>query len=252
MKLELLSPAKNLEFGREAVNHGADALYIGAPAFGARAAATNTLEDVEALVRYAHLYGCKVFATVNTLLFDDEIEPAVKMIRQLYNIGVDALIIQDLGLLECGLPPIELLASTQCHNASIERVKFMESVGFKRIILARETSLEQMRALRQATTADLEAFVHGALCVSYSGQCYMSQYLNGRSGNRGCCSQPCRSSYDLVTADGRLLLKDRHLLSLRDFNASQHLASMIDAGITSFKIEGRLKDLSYVKNITAY
>lgn len=252
MKLELLSPAKNLEFGREAVNHGADALYIGAPAFGARAAATNTLEDVEALVRYAHLYGCKVFATVNTLLFDDELEPAVKMIRQLYNIGVDALIIQDLGLLECNLPPIELHASTQCHNASIERVKFMESVGFKRIILARETSLEQMRALRQATTADLEAFVHGALCVSYSGQCYMSQYLNGRSGNRGCCSQPCRSSYDLVSTDGRLLLKDRHLLSLRDFNASQHLASMIDAGITSFKIEGRLKDLSYVKNITAY
>ena len=252
MKLELLSPAKNLEFGREAVNHGADALYIGAPAFGARAAATNTIEDVEALVKYAHLYGCKVFATVNTLLFDDELEAAVGMIRRLYNIGVDALIIQDLGLLECGLPPIELHASTQCHNASMERVKFMESVGFKRVILARETSLEQMRALRQATTVDLEAFVHGALCVSYSGQCYMSQYLNGRSGNRGCCSQPCRSRYDLLTVDGRLLLKDRHLLSLRDFNASQQLASMIDAGITSFKIEGRLKDLSYVKNITAY
>ncbi|MBO7101958.1 MAG: U32 family peptidase [Bacteroidales bacterium] len=252
MKLELLSPAKNLEFGREAVNHGADALYIGAPAFGARAAATNTLEDVEALVKYSHLYGCKVFATVNTLLFDDELEAAVGMIRRLYNIGVDALIIQDLGLLECGLPPIELHASTQCHNASLERIKFMESAGFKRIILARETSLEQMRALREATTVDLEAFVHGALCVSYSGQCYMSQYLNSRSGNRGCCSQPCRSTYDLVTADGRLLMKDRHLLSLRDFNASQQLASMIDAGITSFKIEGRLKDLSYVKNITAY
>ena len=252
MKLELLSPAKNLEFGREAVNHGADALYIGAPAFGARAAATNTLEDVEALVKYAHLYSSKVFATVNTLLFDNELEPAVKMIRQLYNIGVDALIIQDLGLLECDLPPIELHASTQCHNASVERVKFMESVGFKRVILARETSLEQMRALREATTVDLEAFVHGALCVSYSGQCYMSQYLTGRSGNRGCCSQPCRSSYDLVTADGRLLMKDRHLLSLRDFNASQQLQSMIDAGISSFKIEGRLKDLSYVKNITAY
>ena len=252
MKLELLSPAKNLEFGREAINHGADALYIGAPAFGARAAATNTLEDIEALVKYAHLYGCKVFATVNTLLFDNELEPAVKMIRQLYNIGVDALIIQDLGLLECDLPPIELHASTQCHNATVERVKFMESVGFKRVILARETSLEQMRALREATTVDLEAFVHGALCVSYSGQCYMSQYLTGRSGNRGCCSQPCRSTYDLVTADGRLLMKDRHLLSLRDFNASQQLSNMIDAGITSFKIEGRLKDLSYVKNITAY
>ncbi len=251
-KLELLSPAKNLEFGREAVNHGADALYVGAPAFGARAAATNTLNDIEALVKYAHLYGSKVFATVNTILFDDELEPAVGMIRQLYNMGVDALIIQDLGLLECDLPPIELHASTQCHNASIERIKFMESAGFRRIILARETSLEQVRAIRAATSVDLEAFVHGALCVSYSGQCYMSQYLNGRSGNRGCCSQPCRSTYDLYTSDGRLLIKDRHLLSLRDFNASQQLASMIDAGITSFKIEGRLKDISYVKNITAY
>ena len=252
MKLELLSPAKNLEFGREAVNHGADALYIGAPAFGARAAATNTIDDIEALVRYAHLYRAKVFVTVNTLLFDDELEPAVAMIRQLYNVGADALIIQDLGLLECDLPPIELHASTQCHNTSVERIKFMESVGFKRIILARETSLEQMRTIREASQVDLEAFVHGALCVSYSGQCYMSQYLNGRSGNRGRCSQPCRSSYDLLNADGRLLIKDRHLLSLRDFNASQHLADMIAAGISSFKIEGRLKDLSYVKNITAY
>lgn len=252
MKLELLSPAKNLEFGREAVNHGADALYIGAPAFGARQAATNSIEDIDQLVQYAHLYGSKVFATVNTLLFDDELEPAVGMIRQLYNVGVDALIIQDMGLLECDLPPIELHASTQCHNADVERIKFMESVGFKRIILARETSLEQMRAIREATKVDLEAFVHGALCVSYSGQCYMSQYLNGRSGNRGSCSQPCRSTYDLYTGDGRLLLKERHLLSLRDFNASQRLGSMIDAGITSFKIEGRLKDLSYVKNVTAH
>ena len=251
-QLELLSPAKNLEFGREAINHGADALYIGAPAFGARVAATNTLPDIEALVKYAHLYGSKVFATVNTLLFDDELESAVEMIRQLYNIGVDALIIQDLGLLECDLPPIELHASTQCHNASIERIKFLESAGFRRIILARETSLEQMRLIREATHVDLEGFVHGALCVSYSGQCYMSQYLNGRSGNRGCCSQPCRSTYDLCTADGRLVIKDRHLLSLRDFNASQQLANMIAAGITSFKIEGRLKDISYVKNITAY
>lgn len=252
MTLELLSPAKNLDYGREAINHGADAVYIGAPAFGARAAATNTIGDIEALVRYAHLYRARVFATVNTLLFDDELEPAVAMIHQLYNAGVDALIIQDLGLLECDLPPIELHASTQCHNASTERIKFMESVGFRRVILARETSLEQMRAIREATHIDLEAFVHGALCVSYSGQCYMSQYLNQRSGNRGCCSQPCRSSYDLVTADGRTLVRDRHLLSLRDFNASQQLASMINAGITSFKIEGRLKDLSYVKNITAY
>lgn len=254
MKLELLSPAKNLEYGREAVNHGADALYIGAPAFGARAAATNTIEDIEALVRYAHLYGAKVFATVNTLLFDDELAAAVEMVGRLYNIGVDALIMQDLGLLECDLPPIELHASTQCHNASIERVRFLESVGFRRIILARETSLEQMREIRKATTVDLEAFVHGALCVSYSGQCYMSQYLTGRSGNRGCCSQPCRSAYDLYARHGeeRLLLKDRHLLSLKDFNASQHLAEMVAAGITSFKIEGRLKDIDYVKNVTAY
>ena len=252
MKLELLSPAKNLEFGREAINHGADALYIGAPAFGARAAATNTLEDIEALVQYAHLYGSKVFVTVNTLLFDNEIDDAVKMIHQLYNIGVDALLIQDMGLLECDLPPIELHASTQCHNASVERIKFLEQAGFRRVVLARETSLEQMREIRQATKMDLEAFVHGALCVSYSGQCYMSQYLNSRSGNRGCCSQPCRSTYDLYNGDGKLLIKERHLLSLRDFNASQQLHSMIDAGITSFKIEGRLKDLSYVKNITAY
>ena len=252
MKLELLSPAKNLDFGREAVNHGADALYIGAPAYGARAAATNSLADIDALVRYAHLYGAHVYATVNTLLFDDELEPAVAMIRQLYNAGVDALILQDLGLLECDLPPIELHASTQCHNATVERIKFMESVGFSRVILARETSLDEMRAIRQVTRLELEAFVHGALCVSYSGQCYLSQYLVGRSGNRGCCSQPCRSSYDLVTADGRTLLRDRHLLSLRDFNASQHLAAMVASGISSFKIEGRLKDLAYLKNITAY
>lgn len=252
MKIELLSPAKNLAFGREAINHGADALYIGAPAFGARAAATNTIEDIEELVNYAHLYGSKVFVTVNTILFDSELDDAVRMIHKLYEVGVDALIIQDLGLLECDLPPIELHASTQCHNASVERIKFMESVGFKRVILARETSLEQMQTIRDATTVELEAFVHGALCVSYSGQCYMSQYLNGRSGNRGCCSQPCRSTYDLYTGDGRQLIRERHLLSLKDFSAAQHINSMIAAGITSFKIEGRLKDLGYVKNVTAF
>ena len=275
MKLELLSPAKNLEFGREAINHGADALYIGAPAFGARQAATNSIEDIEELAKYAHLFGSKVFATTNTLLFDDEIDDAVKMIRQLYNIGVDAILIQDMGLLECNLPPIELHASTQCHNASAERIKFLETAGFSRVVLARETSLEQMREIHEATHVDLEAFIHGALCVSYSGQCYMSQYLttakvereanslvsprrssvgaaNRRSGNRGGCSQPCRSTYDLYNGDGKLLIKEKHLLSLKDFNASQQLRNMIDAGITSFKIEGRLKDLSYVKNVTAY
>lgn len=252
MKLELLSPAKNIDYGREAINHGADAVYMGAPAFGARAAATNSLADTEALVRHAHTYGAKVFSTVNTLLMDDELESASQMIRKLYEMGVDAIIIQDMGLLECDLPPIELHASTQCHNATIERIKFLEQVGFKRIILARETSLQQMKDVRQKCGVALEAFVHGALCVSYSGQCYMSQYLTSRSGNRGRCSQPCRSAYDLYTDSGKLIVKDRHLLSLKDFNASLQLQAMIEAGITSFKIEGRLKDIGYVKNITAF
>lgn len=252
MTLELLAPAKNLEQGREAINHGADALYIGAPAFGARVAAGNSIEEIEQLARYAHRYHARVYATVNTLLFDEEVEAAVQLLRQLYNAGVDAAIIQDLGLLECDLPPIELHASTQTHNASLERVKFMEQVGFARVILARETSLEQMSALRKATTVELEAFVHGALCVSYSGQCYLSQYINSRSGNRGCCSQPCRSAYDLEDSQGHILRKNAHLLSLKDFSAAQQLQQMADAGITSFKIEGRLKDMAYVKNITAY
>ena len=252
MYLELLSPAKNFEQGREAVNHGADAVYIGASNFGARVGAANSIAEIEQLTRYAHLYHAKVFATVNTLLFDNEVEEAVRLLHQLYNIGIDAVILQDLGLLECDLPPIELHASTQTHNASLERIQFMERVGFKRVILARETSLEQMREIRRNTSVDLEAFVQGALCVSYSGQCYMSQYLNGRSGNRGCCSQPCRSTYDLYNQQGELLSKDKHLLSLKDFSAASHLQEMIDAGITSFKIEGRLKDMGYVKNVTAY
>lgn len=251
-KLELLAPAKNCEQGCEAIRHGADAVYIGAPAFGARAAVGNSLEDIEKLVAFAHLYHAKVFATVNTLLFDNEVDEAVKMLWELYHIGVDAAIIQDMGLLECELPPIALHASTQTHNASVERVKFLQQVGFERVILARETSLEMMKRMREETTVELEAFVHGALCVCYSGQCYLSQYLAERSGNRGCCGQPCRSSYDLYTSDGNLLQKDKHLLSLKDFNASDYLESMIDAGITSFKIEGRLKDMDYVKNVTAY
>lgn len=251
-RLELLAPAKNLEQGREAINHGADAVYIGAPAFGARVAAGNSISEIEQLARYAHRYHAKVFATVNTLLFDSEVQEAVSLIRQLYDAGVDAAIIQDLGLLECDLPPIELHASTQTHNASLDRVRFMEQVGFSRVILARETSLEQMREIRRETSVELEAFVQGALCVSYSGQCYMSQYLNDRSGNRGCCAQPCRSAYDLYDEHGTLLRHNQHLLSLKDFSAAQHLREMIAAGITSFKIEGRLKDMSYVKNVTAY
>ena len=250
--LELLSPAKNYEQGREAINHGADAVYIGAPAFGARVAAGNTVEDIERLCRHAHLYHARVFVTVNTLLFDNEIDDAVRLLHQLYNAGADAAIIQDLGLLECDLPPIELHASTQTHNAALPRIQFLEKTGFSRVILARETSLEQMLEIRRHTSVDLEAFIQGALCVSYSGQCYLSQYLNNRSGNRGCCSQPCRSAYDLYTPDGTLLRKDQHLLSLKDFSAASHLRAMIDAGITSFKIEGRLKDVGYVKNTTAY
>lgn len=252
MQLELLSPAKNYEQGREAINHGADAVYIGAPAFGARVAAGNSIEEIETLSNYAHLYHAKVFATVNTLLFDDEIDDAVKMLYQLYHAGVDAAIIQDFGLLECDLPPIELHASTQTHNASVERVKFLEQVGFSRVILARETSLSQMKEIRRQTHVDLESFVQGALCVSYSGQCYMSQYLDERSGNRGCCGQPCRSSYDLYDESRNLLRKGEHLLSLKDFSAAQYIQAMVNAGITSFKIEGRLKDIHYVKNVTAY
>lgn len=252
MYLELLSPAKNCEQGREAINHGADAIYIGASNFGARVAAANNIKDLEQLTRYAHIYHAKVFATVNTLLFDNELSQATNLLHQLYNIGVDAAIIQDLGLLECDIPPIELHASTQMHNASPERIEFLEKVGFKRVVLARETSLEQMREIRRRTTVELESFVQGALCVSYSGQCYLSQYLNGRSGNRGCCSQPCRSAYDLYDHRGNLLRKGEHLLSLKDFSAASHLQEMIDAGICSFKIEGRLKDMSYVKNVTAY
>lgn len=251
-QLELLSPAKNCEQGIAAISHGADAVYIGAPSFGARAAAGNRVEEIEELSRYAHLYGAKVFVTVNTLLFDEELEEASVMIRALYNIGVDALIIQDPGLLELDLPPIELHASTQMHNLDPRRVKFLEQVGFRRIILPRELSLQQMAEIRSSCDADLEAFVQGALCVCYSGQCYLSQYLNEHSGNRGNCSQPCRSSYDLYNEQGRMLQHKRHLLSLKDFSAAQYIENMIDCGITSFKIEGRLKDIGYVKNTTAY
>lgn len=260
-KLELLAPAKNAEQGIAAINHGADAVYIGATLFGARVAAGNSIDDIDKLVKYSHLFGSKVFATVNTLLFDNELEAARQMIWTLYDTGVDAIIMQDMGLLEMDLPPIELHASTQTHNIDAQRVKFLEQVGFKRIILARETSLQQMVELRKETTADLEAFVQGALCVCYSGQCYMSLYLDRqrnkacdtpRSGNRGSCTQPCRAAYDLINGQGKVLRKNEHLLSLKDFSVAQSIESMIDAGITSFKIEGRLKDISYVKNVTGY
>lgn len=250
--IELLSPAKNLEFGREAINHGADAVYVGAPAFGARASAGNPIEDIENLTKYAHRYGAKVYVTLNTSLFDDELEPASRLMHQFYDIGADAVIIQDLGLLETDLPPIALHASTQTNNATPERVRFLEKAGFQRVILARELSLEQIAEIRRQTSVELECFVQGALCVSYSGQCYLSQSINGRSGNRGVCSQPCRSTYNLCNAEGKELVHKKHLLSLKDFNASEHLREYIGMGISSLKIEGRLKDICYVKNVTAY
>ncbi len=251
-KIELLSPAKNLQFGKEAINHGADAVYIGAPAFGARQSAGNSLHDIETLVQYAHLFKAKVYVTVNTLLFDNELNNANHLLHQLYNAGADAAIIQDLGLLETPLPPMALHASTQANNVDVRRIQFFEQIGIQRVILARELSLQQIADIRKQTSVELETFVQGALCVSYSGQCYLSQYLNGRSGNRGCCSQPCRSSYNLYNSKNQLLVKNKHLLSLKDFSAATHLAQLLQAGVRSFKIEGRLKDLCYVKNITAY
>lgn len=251
-KIELLSPAKNLDYGIEAINHGADAVYIGAPKFGARVAAANTIQDIGKLVRYAHIYGAKVYVAFNTLLFDNEFDDAIAMINRIYSEGVDALIIQDLGLLEVDLPPIALHASTQTHNINVDRIKFLSKVGFERIILGRELSINQISNIHsQLPNVDLESFVGGALCVCYSGQCYLSQSINEHSGNRGNCSQPCRSSYNLFNEQGKMLKYSEHLLSLKDFSAKNHIDELLRAGISSFKIEGRLKDLSYLKNVTA-
>ncbi len=251
-KIELLSPAKNVEVGIAAINHGADAVYIGAPRFGARQAAGNTLADIERLVDYAHKFYARVYVALNTILTDDELAEAQRIATDLYNLGADALIVQDMGLLECDLPPIPLHASTQCDNRTVEKVSFLEKCGFEQVVLARELSLEQIRQIAEQTNVALECFVHGALCVSYSGQCYLSQALRQRSANRGACAQMCRLPYTLTDADGRILAKDKHLLSLKDFDASAHLQAMIEAGVSSFKIEGRLKDADYVKNLTAY
>ena len=251
-KIELLAPAKDLECGIAAIDCGADAVYIGAPRFGAREAAGNNLESITELVQYAHNYWAKIYVTLNTLLRDDEIPPALRLISQLYDIGVDGLIIQDTGLLECDLPPIPIIASTQMHNNTPEKAAFLEQIGIQRIILARELDLDQIRAIRRHSNIELEFFVHGALCVCYSGQCYLSYALGGRSGNRGQCAQPCRKLYSLMDCDGKVLIQDKHLLSLRDLNLSNHLGELIEAGISSFKIEGRLKDKAYVTNVVAY
>ena len=243
---ELLSPAKNLECGLAAINHGADAVYIGASQFGARAAAGNSIEDIETLVNYAHRYRAKVFVALNTILTDNQLNDAKKLIHQLYNAGADALIVQDMGILKMNIPPIALHASTQTDNRTVEKVRFLQDVGFSRVVLARELSLKQIAEIKSQTNVELEAFVHGALCVSYSGQCYMSQAMSGRSANRGQCAQYCRLPYQLLDAEGNILLKNKHLLSLKDLDLSEHLEEMMQAGVMSFKIEGRLKSAHYV------
>lgn len=258
--IELLAPARNLECGLEAIRHGADAVYIGAPRFGARAAAGNSVEDIAQLVRFAHPYGVKIYVTVNTLLYDEELPEVDQLIGELAEAGVDALIVQDERLMELNRGRIPLHASTQMDNRTVEDVRARQAAGYEQTVLARELSLDAIRAIHTAVPSmPLEAFVHGALCVSYSGRCYASEYCFGRSANRGECAQFCRLPFDLIDADGRIVTdrhgvpqRQRHLLSLKDMNRAADLESMMDAGITSFKIEGRLKDVSYVKNLTAY
>ena len=259
-KISLLAPARDLEVGKAAIQAGADAVYIGAPEFGARQAAGNSLEDIATLVEYAHRFGVQVLVTLNTLLHEHEYPRACTLAHELYNIGVDALIIQDLKLLDYALPPIRLHASTQCDNRTAEHVLRLQQIGFRRVVLARELSLRQIADIHNTIPdIELEAFVHGALCVSYSGQCYLSETLMNRSANRGCCAQPCRQRYDLLDKDGNEIMDNngkpihqRYLLSLQDMDRSLHLAELIEAGVTTFKIEGRLKDRDYVTNIVAY
>lgn len=250
-RIELLSPAKDLACGIEAIRCGADAVYIGAPHFGARAAAGNSVDDIAQLVAYAHQYGVHVYATMNTIIFDDELEEARMLALKLHEVGVDALITQDMALQQMNLP-IPLNASTQMDNRTPEHVNALAALGFKRVILARELSLDEIKKIRHASDIELEVFVHGALCVSYSGRCYASQHCFGRSANRGTCAQVCRLAYDLVDVDGNVLVRQKHLLSLKDLNRSRSLEALMDAGVTSFKIEGRLKDVAYVKNVTAF
>lgn len=250
--IELLCPAKDAEVGIAAISHGADAVYIGYQHFGAREAAGNTLQDIQKLINYAHLFHAKVYITLNTIIYNDELAQVQDLIHKLYQMGADALIIQDMGILEMDLPPIPLHASTQTHNKAVNKIQFLQDVGFQRVILARELSIEEIKVIRKSTQVELETFVHGALCVSYSGQCYMSHALTGRSANRGECAQPCRMKYNLVDGDGIMIISEKHLLSLKDLNLSSSIAELLDAGITSLKIEGRLKDIGYVKNITAH
>ena len=252
--LELLAPAKTADIGIEAIRHGADAVYIGGPTFGARANAGNSLGDIERLVAYARPFGARVYAALNTILQDAELEAARQLAYGLYEAGVDALIVQDMGLLELDLPPLALHASTQCDIRTPAKAKFLADAGFSQIVLARELELAQIAEIREAVPNEvaLEFFIHGALCVAYSGQCYLSQALSGRSANRGECAQPCRLPYTLLDPEGRIVAENQHLLSLKDNRQDENLAPLIAAGIRSFKIEGRYKDLDYVKNITAH
>ncbi len=251
-KIEILSPAKNLIQGMAAINAGADAVYIGAPQFGARSNATNSLEDIEELVKYAHLFKAQVFVVVNTILYDHELEDCKKLIHQLYAIGVDALIVQDMAIMEMDLPPIVIHASTQANNRDPKHVKFLKDAGMKRVVLARELNLDQIKDISKETDVELEFFVSGALCVSFSGNCYMSIANGERSANRGSCAQNCRLPYNLVDGTGKTLIANSHLLSIKDLDLSNQLPNLIEAGITSFKIEGRLKDMVYVKNNTSF
>lgn len=251
-KLELLAPAKNLSCGMAAIDHGADAVYIGASRFGARAAVGNSVDDIRQLCDYAHRFCAKVYVTVNTILYDVEIDDTLALIHQLHEVGVDALLIQDMGLLTLDLPPVALHASTQTDNRTVEKVRWLAGLGFRRVVLARELSVDEIRAIHEAVPdVELEVFVHGALCVSYSGICYASEYCFGRSANRGACAQFCRMKFDLIDADGRELQHQRHLLSLKDMCQLDHLDELIEAGAVSFKIEGRLKDETYVKTVVA-
>jgi len=250
--IELLSPAKNFEVGKAAIDHGADAVYIGAESFGARAAASNSLHDIEKLVNYAHQFYSKVFVTVNTIIYNDELERAEKLIFELYNIGVDAIIIQDMSILLMDLPSIPIHISTQAHNYDFEKIKVFDTIGVDRIVLARELPLNEIKKISQRIKAEIEYFIHGALCVCLSGQCYFSFALTGKSANRGECTQPCRMKYNLLNEKGDVIIKNKHLLSLKDLNLSNYLSDLIDVGVSSFKIEGRLKDIDYVKNTTAF
>ena len=250
--LELLSPARDVAIAREAIVHGADAIYIGGPSFGARHNACNEVSDIAGLVEFAHRYHARVFTTLNTILHDNELEPARRLIHQLYDAGVDALIVQDLGVMELDIPPIELHASTQTDIRTLERAKFLDQAGFSQLVLARELNLAEIRAIADETDAAIEFFIHGALCVAFSGQCNISHAQNGRSANRGDCSQACRLPYTLKDDQGRVVAFEKHLLSMKDNNQSANLRALVEAGVRSFKIEGRYKDMGYVKNITAY